>query len=401
MSFAAANRLFAELDEQEMEQQENEGEGYSYYKTAFSIYAIINGEEYSFQGRYDIGSEGKSLIEHIQEYYDYCLSPDCMYRQYWEEDGVLEEKIEQLTKYNENFLPYLESHLDLTPAERKQITALIHKEEPEVLQDKKYEIMDTGRIDFPFDVQEWTRENNEFVFSGRNKYCKSREEASAWIEEQQKESNLIEVAVESSEDYEDIAGSFVTAVDTEGNRQPVYRLIQKGNDGLETYLPETILFYSEKEAKNYIKSHADEIREISYDEMINWAAEIREDRIAATELQEEILDTDNIAITPVSNDRGQNYHIPKEELGTGTTREKCWKNILAIETVKQLDQEQRKATREEQDILADYVGWGGIADVFDVNKSQWQEERERIHTALTPEEYRSAEESVLIRKYGI
>lgn len=399
MSFAAANRLFAELDEQEMEQQENEGEGYSYYKTAFSIYAIINGEEYSFQGRYDIGSEGKSLIEHIQEYYDYCLSPDCMYRQYWEEDGVLEEKIEQLTKYNENFLPYLESHLDLTPAERKQITALIHKEEPEVLQDKKYEIMDTGRIDFPFDVQEWTRENNEFVFSGRNKYCKSREEASAWIEEQQKESNLIEVAVESSEDYEDIAGSFVTAVDTEGNRQPVYRLIQKGNDGLETYLPETILFYSEKEAKNYIKSHADEIREISYDEMINWAAEIREDRIAATELQEEILDTDNIAITPVSNDRGQNYHIPKEELGTGTTREKCWKNILAIETVKQLDQEQRKATREEQDILADYVGWGGIADVFDVNRSQWQEERERIHTALTPEEYRSAEESVLNAHY--
>lgn len=395
MSFAAANRLFAELDEQEMEQQENEGEGYSYYKTAFSIYAIINGEEYSFQGRYDIGSEGKSLIEHIQEYYDYCLSPDCMYRQYWEEDGILEEKIEQLTKYNENFLPYLENHLDLTPVERKQITALIHKEEPEVLQDKKYEIMDTGRIDFPFDVQEWTRENNEFVFSGRNKYCKSRKEASAWIEEQQKESNLIEVAVESSEDYEDIAGSFVTAVDTEGNRKPVYRLIQKGNDGLETYLSETLLFYSEKEAKNYIKSHADEIREISYDEMINWAAEIREDRIAATELQEEILDTDNIAITPVSENMGQNYHISKEELGTGTIREKCWKNILAIETVKQLEKEQRQATKEEQNILADYVGWGGIADVFDVKKPQWQEERERVQTALTPEEYRSAEESVL------
>lgn len=68
---------------------------------------------------------------------------------------------------------------------------MIHKEEPEVLQDKKYEIMDTGRIDFPFDVQEWTRENNEFVFSGRNKYCKSREEASAWIEEQQKEQILL------------------------------------------------------------------------------------------------------------------------------------------------------------------------------------------------------------------
>lgn len=72
-----------------------------------------------------------------------------------------------------------------------------------------------------------------------------------------------------------------------------------------------------RKQKIILRAHADEIREISYDEMINWAAEIREDRIAATEIQEEILDTDNIAITPVSNDRGQNYHIPKEELGTG------------------------------------------------------------------------------------
>ena len=133
--------------------------------------------------------------------------------------------------------------------------------------------------------------------------------------------------------------------------------------------------------------------------MIGWAAEIRKDSIAAAELQEEILDTDNIAVTPVSENMGQNYHISKEELGTGFFFEKCWKIILAIETVKQLDQEQRKATREEQDIIADYVGWGGTAEVFDVNRSQWQEERERIHTAFTPKEYRSAEESVLNAHY--
>lgn len=399
MSFAVANKLFTVLDEQEMEKQENEEEGYSYYKTAFSIYAIIDGEEYSFKGRYDIGSEGKSLLEHIREYYDYCLSSECMYRQYWEQDGVLDEKIEQITKYSENFLPYLEEHTDLTPAEQKQLDELMQKEEPQILQDKKYEIADTGRIDFPFHAQELTRENDDFVLSGRSKFCKTRKEADAWIEEQQKESNLIEVAIESSEDYEDLTVSFVTAIDTDGNRQPVYRLLRKGNNGLETYLSETVLFHSENEARTYIKNHADKIREIRYDDIIDWAVEIRKDSIAAVELQEEILDTDNIAITPVSENMGQNYHISKEELGTGTTREKCWKNILAIETVKQLDQEQRKATREEQDILADYVGWGGIADVFDVNRSQWQEERERIHTALTPEEYRSAEESVLNAHY--
>jgi len=399
MSFAVANKLFTVLDEQEVEKQENEEEGYSYYKTAFSIYAVIDGEEYSFKGRYDIGSEGKSLLEHIREYYDYCLSSDCMYRQYWEQDGVLDEKIEQITKYSENFLPYLEEHTGLTPAEQKQLDELMQKEEPQVLQDKKYEIADTGRIDFPFHVQELTRENDDFIFSGRSKFCKNREEASAWIEKQQKESNLIEVAVESSEDYEDSTVSFVTAVDADGNRQPLYRLLRKGNNGLETYLSETMRFHSENEAKSYIKNHSDEIREIRYDEMIGWAAEIRKDSIAAAELQEEILDTDNIAVTPISENMGQNYHISKEELGTGTIREKCWKNILAIETVKQLEKEQRQATKEEQNILSDYVGWGGIADVFDVKKPQWQEERERIQTALTPEEYRSAEESVLNAHY--
>ena len=395
MSFAVANKLFIVLDEQEVEKQENEEEGYSYYKTAFSIYAVIDGEEYSFKGRYDIGSEGKSLLEHIREYYDYCLSSDCMYRQYWEQDGVLDEKIEQITKYSENFLPYLEEHTGLTPAEQKQLDGLMQKEEPQALQDKKYEIADTGRIDFPFHAQELTRENDDFVLSGRSKFCKTRKEADDWIEEQQKESNLIEVAIESSEDYEDLTVSFVTAIDTDGNRQPVYRLLRKGNNGLETYLSEMILFHSENEARTYIKNHADKIREIRYDDIIDWAAEIRKDSIAAAELQEEILDTDNIAITPVSENMGQNYHISKEELGTGTIREKCWKNILAIETVKQLEKEQRQATKEEQNILSDYVGWGGIADVFDVKKPQWQEERERIQTALTPEEYRSAEESVL------
>ena len=398
MSFAVADRVFTALDEQERKQQEEE-EAPSYYKTAFSIYAVIDGEEYSFRGRYDIGNEGKSLLEHIREYYDYCLSSDCMYRQYWEQDGVLDEKIEQITKYSENFLPYLEEHTGLTPAEQKQLDELMQKEEPQILQDKKYEIADTGRIDFPFHVQELTRENDDFIFSGRSKFCKNREEASAWIEKQQKESNLIEVAVESSEDYEDSTVSFVTAVDADGNRQPLYRLLRKGNNGLETYLSETMRFHSENEAKSYIKNHSDEIREIRYDEMIGWAAEIRKDSIAAAEMQEEILDTDNIAVTPVSENMGQNYHISKEELGTGTIREKCWKNILAIETVKQLEKEQRQATKEEQNILADYVGWGGIADVFDEKKSQWQEERERIQAALTLEEYRSAVGSVLNAHY--
>lgn len=216
---------------------------------------------------------------------------------------------------------------------------------------------------------------------------------------QQEIPRKMEAAIESSEDYEDAAVSFVTTVDPEGNRQPAYRLLKKGKNGVEPYPSEEMLFHSIGEAKEYIKDHAEEIRQISYDEIMDWAAEIRQDKITATEVQEEILDAETVAVTPASEENSQNYHILKGELETGTIREKCWKNILAIETVKQLEKEQRQATKEEQNILADYVGWGGIADVFDEKKPQWQEERERIQTALTPEEYRSAVGSVLNAHY--
>lgn len=397
MSFAVANRLFAILDEQETEKQKGEEEGFSYYKTAFSIYAVIDGEEYSFRGRYDICSERKSLLDHIKEYYDYCLSPDCLYRQFWEEDGTLEEKIDQLTKDRKVFLPYLEEHVTLTAAEQKQLEELLNEEEPKELQDKKYEIVRTERTDFPFHVQELIRKGTDFLYSGNNMFCRDIDEAYVWIEEQKKAVGLTEVAIENSEEYEDTASSFVTAVDGEGHRQPMYRLLKRGNEGLEPYSER--IFDSRGEAEEYIQNHSDEIKEINYDEIINWATKIGKDRIAATQIQEEVLETENIPITPALENRSQNYHILKEELGTGTVREKCWKNILAIETVKQLDQEQRKATKEEQDILADYTGWGGIADVFDTKKSQWKEERERIQIILTPNEYRSAEESVLNAHY--
>ena len=398
ISFAVADRVFTVLDEQERKQQEEE-EAPSYYKTAFSVYAVIDGEEYSFRGRYDIGSEGKSLLEHIREYYAYCLSPDCLYRKHWAEDGMLEETIAQLTRDKKVFIPYLEEHLGLSPEEEKQAEEFLEKKEPGVLQDRRYEIVDTGRFDYPFSVHELTRTEEGFSYSGNTKFCRNKEEVDAWIEEQQEIPRKMEAAIESSEDYEDAAVSFVTTVDPEGNRQPAYRLLKKGKNGVEPYPSEEMLFHSIGEAKEYIKDHAEEIRQISYDEIMDWAAEIRQDKITATEVQEEILDAETVAVTPASEENSQNYHILKGELETGTIREKCWKNILAIETVKQLEKEQWQATKEEQNILADYVGWGGIADVFDEKKPQWQEERERIQTALTPEEYRSAVGSVLNAHY--
>lgn len=401
ISFATANKLFTLLDEQKAEENEREEEGFGYFKTAFSIQASIGGKEYSYRGRYDIGDERQSLFDHIKEYYDYCLSPDCLYKAMWEKEGVLEEKMTQLAKDRDVFLPYLASQLVLGPEEEKQLEEIINPKWQDFLPDKKYEITETEREDFPFHVQELVKKEGtkEYRNSGKGRFCKNKEEADVWTEEQKKESIRMEVAIESSEDYEDESISFISTIDAMGNAHPVYRLLKKVGMRLEPYLSEDHFFHSEQEAEEFIRDHANEIKKISYDTMINKIVDEREGQVTATELEEEILNPQKVPVTPVLEDQRRNYRILQDELGTGTVREKCWRNILAIETVKQLEREQRQATREEQGILADYVGWGGIADVFDQKKENWKEERKRLEIVLSPDEYRSAKESVLNAHY--
>ncbi|MCE2569858.1 hypothetical protein KJZ20_17765, partial [Enterococcus faecalis] len=71
----------------------------------------------------------------------------------------------------------------------------------------------------------------------------------------------------------------------------------------------------------------------------------------------------------------------------------------ALRLLKTLEQENRLATSDEQQILAKYVGWGGLADVFDETKSNFSQERKELETLLTEEEYASARESVLTAYY--
>jgi N12 class adenine-specific DNA methylase len=96
-----------------------------------------------------------------------------------------------------------------------------------------------------------------------------------------------------------------------------------------------------------------------------------------------------------NNPVARNFHIEDDSLGVGTVKEKYHKNIEAIKTLKLLESENRNATEEEQKILSGYVGWGGLADVFDENKPVWKNEYSELKTLLTEEEYHSARESVL------
>ena len=95
----------------------------------------------------------------------------------------------------------------------------------------------------------------------------------------------------------------------------------------------------------------------------------------------------------------ENFHITDPHLGEGGPKEKFWRNIKAIATLKQIEQENRHATPEEQHLLSQYVGWGGLPDAFDPDKPAWAAEYSELKELLTPEEYAAARASTLNAHY--
>lgn len=94
-----------------------------------------------------------------------------------------------------------------------------------------------------------------------------------------------------------------------------------------------------------------------------------------------------------------NYHISIDQENYGGPKARFRNNIAAIKLLKQLESEARLVTPEEQDILAKYVGWGGIPEAFDSREKTWEQEYNELKELLTEDEYTSALESVLTSFY--
>ncbi|WP_270412211.1 N-6 DNA methylase, partial [Blautia obeum] len=90
-----------------------------------------------------------------------------------------------------------------------------------------------------------------------------------------------------------------------------------------------------------------------------------------------------------------NFRITDDDLGAGGPKAKFKANMEAIRLLKELEQDQRLATPEEQEVLSRYVGWGGIPQAFEERNSAWAEEYTQLKGILTPEEYSAARASTL------
>ena len=111
------------------------------------------------------------------------------------------------------------------------------------------------------------------------------------------------------------------------------------------------------------------------------------------------MSEDEIPLAPVTEIPAQNYRITNEHLGEGGPKAKYEHNVASIRTLFTLEQENRNATPEEQSVLAQYVGWGGLPDAFEPEKAGWVREYQELKDLLSDQEYEMARASTLNAHY--
>ncbi len=124
---------------------------------------------------------------------------------------------------------------------------------------------------------------------------------------------------------------------------------------------------------------------------------VPDDDVQTTQNQEILLEDSEVRELP--SPAATNFCITDNKLGVGGAKTKFQKNITAITVLKQIEAENRTATPEEQQVLSQYVGWGGLADAFDESKSAWAGEYQELKNLLSDTEYASARESTLNAHY--
>lgn len=328
LSFALGNKLLGILDEKQHREREGDKNIGWYHKTDFVIKAVIVGEEFNYEGRFDIGDGEGDLIAHIKNFYDYALSP--------KGEQLYGDDRESLLRGRDEFIPFLEQHTELTQEDEKLLD----------------EIMATE--------SDWYRTAEE---------AEEKPQAYADI------MNGSEApAIEMEQSTDDLIGREI-AID---NRKYLIENIGKISGDVSL---RDITF------QNNVGFPINRVEKIGYIQKL-----LEQEK---TELpSEEKTEAPAVPVT----DR-HNFRITDDAIGVGGAKEKFRNNMAAINLLHELEIENRLATPEEQEVLSQYVGWGGLPMAFDEHNAAWAEEFKELYASLSPEEYRAAMESTLTAFY--
>ena len=426
LSFALGNRLLGILDEKQHQEREDESKAVGWYhKTDFDISAVIDGEDMHYDGRFDIGDGEGDLIAHIKNHYDYCLSPNCPFIPEWKKQGedAYREKMESLRWGREVFIPYLEQHAELTPEDEQLLSEILSFENEWFVSSEQALLEQAKEVIDAFCRREYEQEEGADytdLSSVKIAFTTTEDE----MHEIQAVVNLTEYRMETYIDdvlvdcvsYGSLASlvqdglgylDFDSLVSvTEEQLEPFYKeeapTPAEIQDNQELIGKEVVI-----DNRRYVIERISEIsgdvsmRDVTFQNQagipINRVEKIGYIRSL---LEQEVLppEKENVDV-PVPSDDRRNFRITDDALGVGGAKEKFRNNIAAIQTLHELEIENRLATPEEQEILSKYVGWGGLSQAFDENNAAWADEFIELYENLSPEEYRAAKESTLTAFY--
>ena len=325
LSFALGNKLLGILDEKQHREREGDKNIGWYHKTDFVIKAVIGGEEFNYEGRFDIGDGEGDLIAHIKNFYDYALSP--------KGEQLYGDDRESLLRGRGEFIPFLEQHTELTKEDEKLLD----------------EIMATE--------SDWYRTAEE--------------------------------AKEKPQAYADIMN---------GSEAPAIEMEKSADDLIGR---EIIIDNRKYLIENIGKISGDvSLRDITFQNNVGFPI----NRVEKIGYIQKLLEQEKTELPPeektetLATDR-HNFRINDDAIGVGGAKEKFRNNMAAINLLHELEIENRLATPEEQEVLSQYVGWGGLSMAFDEHNAAWAEEFKELYASLSPEEYRAAMESTLTAFY--
>lgn len=325
LSFALGNKLLGILDEKQHREREGDKNIGWYHKTDFVIKAVIGGEEFNYEGRFDIGDGEGDLIAHIKNFYDYALSP--------KGEQLYGDDRESLLRGRGEFIPFLEQHTELTKEDEKLLD----------------EIMATE--------SDWYRTAEE--------------------------------AKEKPQAYADIMN---------GSEAPAIEMEKSADDLIGR---EIIIDNRKYLIENIGKISGDvSLRDITFQNNVGFPI----NRVEKIGYIQKLLEQEKTELLPEEKaeapavDR-HNFRINDDAIGVGGAKEKFRNNMAAINLLHELEIENRLATPEEQEVLSQYVGWGGLSMAFDEHNAAWAEEFKELYASLSPEEYRAAMESTLTAFY--
>jgi N12 class adenine-specific DNA methylase len=401
LSFALGNKLLGVLDEKQHRERQDESKQVGWYKkTDFEIHAVVDGEEFNYEGRFDIGDSEGDLIAHIRNFYEYSLSPDCPFIPEWKRQGedYYREQMETLRFGQDVFIPFLEQHTELTSEDEKLLAEIMatetdwnrraedkeQTEETENIEEKVQEyadVLNRSEITKNQSAEPATVEDNadligkELVIDNRRYVVESVGKISGDV-------SMRDITFQNS------MGFPINRVEKIGY---VRRLLERAQKELP---PEEKADIPAKPTTETVAEYPAVENGLPYDIVVEKIKFNEPER----EQSKEASTTAKSSAPVVSADR-HNYRITDDALGVGGAKEKFHNNMAAIRLLHELQIENRLAMPEEQETLAKYVGWGGLSMAFDGNNSAWAKEYNELKFSLSDEEYRAAMESTLTAFY--